>query len=175
LRRICAWCHKPLDDNPDDGSPITHGICEGCAEYFQKDKILVRGFLNTIDAPLLAVDAEVRTISASKLALLALNKEHREIEGKLCGEVIECEYSYLPGGCGKTAHCSSCQIRASVNYTRATGKPLIRIKALQHIKSPDGVKAFDFFISTERLGSSMVLLRLDEVRQADNADREARE
>jgi hypothetical protein len=123
----------------------------------------IRSFLDTIDAPVLVVDGDVRVISANRPALLALKKEYEEIEDKLGGEVIECEYSHLPGGCGKTPHCTGCQIRMNVNHTRATGEPLTRVKACQHTMTSTGRTLVDFYISTEKLGDGTVLLRIDDV------------
>jgi hypothetical protein len=165
VQKVCAWCNKPLNDEPEDGSPITHGICQRCLEFVLMNRTAIRNFLNTIDAPVLAVDREGRAISANRLALLALNKEHSEIADKLGGEVIECEYSYLPEKCGKTIHCTGCQIRGSVNHTRATGKPQTRVKAFQHIMTPTGVKTFDYYISTEKIGDDTVLLRIDDATE----------
>ena len=167
MKSVCAWCQRPLNDAPEDGTPISHGICERCIEYVEMDRTAIGTFLNTIDTPVLAVDGEGRAISANRLALIALKKEHSEIADKLGGEVIECAYSYLPDRCGKTIHCTGCQIRGSVNHTRATGEPLTRVKAYQHIMTPTGVKTFNYLISTEKLGESTVLLRIDEAKEAD--------
>jgi hypothetical protein len=30
MRRVCAWCQKPLDSNPRLSDPVTHGICDRC-------------------------------------------------------------------------------------------------------------------------------------------------
>src|SRR5208337_2660831 len=167
LQMVCAWCQRPLNDEPEDGNPISHGICERCLEYVDMNRTAISSFLNTIDAPVLAVDGEGRAISANRLALVALKKEHSEIADKLGGEVIECEYSYMPEKCGKTIHCTGCQIRGSVNHTRSTGEPLMRVKAYQHIMTPTGVKTFDYYISTEKLGDNTVLLRIDEAKETD--------
>ena len=93
----------------------------------------------------------MKAISANTSALLAFNKDYSEVAGKLGGEVIECIYSHLPEGCGKTIHCTGCQIRGSVNHTRTTGEPLRRTKAYQYIMTRTGVKTFDYHISTESL------------------------
>jgi hypothetical protein len=170
LKKICAWCQKPLDNEPEEGNPITHGICERCAEFVLSNRTRIGSFLNTINTPVLVVDADVKVISANTPALLALKKEHSEIEDKLGGEVIECEYSLLPEGCGKTIHCTGCQIRRSVNHTKATGEPLLRITAFQHIMTPTGVKTYDFHISTEKLGDELVLLAIDEIKETRGAD-----
>jgi hypothetical protein len=165
MKSVCAWCDRPLNDEPEGATPITHGICNRCVEFVTDDRTAIRSFLNTIDAPVLAVDGEGRAISANRRALLALNKEHDEIADRLGGEVIECEYSRLPEKCGKTVHCTGCQIRGSVNHTRATGEPLVRVKAYQHIMTPTGVKTFDYSISTEKLPDGTILLRIDDARE----------
>ena len=162
MRRICAWCKEPL--NGEKAGPISHGICESCSVYVLSEKFRFRDFLESIDAPLLAVDAEGRAITANTVALKTLGKGMPQVEGKLGGEVIECEHSRLPGGCGKTVHCSGCQIRMSVNHTRATGEPRVWTRAYMSIQDPDGVKPYDFFVSTEKLDDGVVLLRIDDAR-----------
>jgi transcriptional regulator of aromatic amino acid metabolism len=165
MKRVCAWCQKPLNDEPEDENPISHGICERCLEFVETDRTAIRTFLNTLDAPVLAVDGDGRAISANRLALAALNKDHSEIADRLGGEVIECQYSYMPEKCGKTIHCTGCQIRGSVTHTLRTGEPLVRVKAYQHIMTLTGVKTFNYLISTEKLGDTTVLLRIDETRE----------
>jgi hypothetical protein len=162
MRRVCAWCHKPLDDKPEDGTPITHGICPLCAEQALASRIAINDFLKTIDAPVLAVDGDVRVIAANTPALLAVKKERAEVEDRLGGEVIVCFHSSQPGGCGGTVHCTGCQIRRSVKHTNETGESLARVKAYQLIATPSGVKMAYFCITTEKLGSSSVLVRIND-------------
>ncbi len=163
--RVCAWCHQPLDVESADG-PVSHGICASCASFVLADKRSLSSFLNTIDAPLLAVDEDVRTLAANGLALQALGKRIAQVEGRRGGDVMECQYSRLPEGCGRTIHCSGCQIRRSVNYTRETGEPLLRVKAYMSIQTPQGIRNYDYFVSTERLDAGVVLLRIDDTRPA---------
>jgi hypothetical protein len=163
-----------LDDKPDDGSPISHGICGGCAEQALTSRTSINAFLNRLEFPVLAVDGNVRVISANTPALLALKKERTEIEHRLGGEVIECIYSAQSGGCGKTLHCTGCQIRMSVNRTNTTGEPLTQVKAYQHIMTPLGAKQIDYYISTEKLGDGTVLLRIDDVRARESTADEDR-
>jgi hypothetical protein len=165
MKSICAWCQHPLNDEPESDAPITHGICDRCVEFVVDSRTAIRTFLDTIDSPVLAIDGEGRAISANRLALLALKKEYDEVAGRLGGEVIECEHSYLPEGCGKTVHCTGCQIRGSVNHTRATGEALLRVRAYQHIMTATGVRTFQYFISTEKLADSTILLRIDDARE----------
>jgi hypothetical protein len=169
MKTICAWCRQPLRSEPGLDGLISHGICKRCMGYVLSDRKSIRKFLDSIDAPVLAVDGEGRAISANRTALLALNKGYEQVAGRLGGEVIECQHSYRPEGCGKTVHCTGCQIRGAVNHTRATGSPLSRAKAYQPIMTPTGVKSFDYYISTERLGDGTILVRIDEAVEAESA------
>ncbi|HET6486932.1 MAG TPA: hypothetical protein VFH83_10965 [Spirochaetia bacterium] len=161
MRRICAWCKAPL--NREKAGPISHGICEPCSVYVLSEKFRFRDFLESIEAPLLAVDGEGRAITANTVALKTLGKGMPQVGGRLPGEVMECEYSRLPGGCGKTVHCNGCQIRMSVDYTRSTGEARVRTRAYIRIQESQGVKQYDYYVSTEKL-DGVVLLRIDETR-----------
>ena len=177
MRRICAWCKAPL--NEEKAGPISHGICESCALFVLSDKFRFRDFLESIDAPLLAVDGSGKAIDANTVALKTLGKGMPRVKGKPPGDVLECEYSRLPGGCGRTTHCLGCQIRVSVDHTRATGEARIRTRACMSIQAADGVKQYDYFVSTEKLDSDVVLLRIDntspsrEARRAESGNGDA--
>jgi len=30
MKRVCAWCQKPLNNEPEGGVPVSHGICDRC-------------------------------------------------------------------------------------------------------------------------------------------------
>lgn len=30
MKRVCAWCQRPLNNEPDGGTPVSHGICDRC-------------------------------------------------------------------------------------------------------------------------------------------------
>ena len=32
MRRICAWCRQPLNDEAEDENPVIHGMCDSCLE-----------------------------------------------------------------------------------------------------------------------------------------------
>jgi hypothetical protein len=164
MSKMCAWCYKPLGHKADDRSSITHGIGEICTGNFLKTRVTLTASLNLIEDPLLAFDQENKTVSANELALLALEKKYSAIEDKPFGEVFGCLYSSYPDGCGNTIHCSECQIRNSINHTRATGESLKGVKVTQLTMTPTGVTLSHFTISTERLGTATVLLRIDGVK-----------
>jgi hypothetical protein len=166
MKSVCAWCHEPLDNGPADGGLISHGICPRCLEFALARRTGIHDFLNTIDAPVLAVDGDVRAVGANDAALRLLGKGIAQVQDRLSGEIVECENAALPGGCGRTDHCTGCQIRSSVIHTRATGEPLLRVPAFQHVVTPTGVKTVRFLISTEEVPGGVVLLRIDEAQEA---------
>jgi hypothetical protein len=38
MKRVCAWCQRPLNDEPENGELISHGICEYCARTLYQEK-----------------------------------------------------------------------------------------------------------------------------------------
>lgn len=30
MKKVCAWCKRPMNEEPENGMPISHGICELC-------------------------------------------------------------------------------------------------------------------------------------------------
>ena len=38
MKRVCAWCRRPLNDESENGEPISHGICEYCARTLYQEK-----------------------------------------------------------------------------------------------------------------------------------------
>ena len=59
----------------------------------------------------IVVDGDGRIQSANKLGRETVSKDMDHITGYLGGEVFQCHYATLPGGCGQTLHCKSCVIR----------------------------------------------------------------
>jgi hypothetical protein len=35
VKKVCAWCKKPLDDAAEQEAPVSHGICNRCASSVQ--------------------------------------------------------------------------------------------------------------------------------------------
>lgn len=64
MKKICAWCQKPMNDEPEDGTPISHGICDQCVEHVMKDRTAIWFVLSSINSPQLAVDGDKRANTA---------------------------------------------------------------------------------------------------------------
>lgn len=172
MRAVCAWCGVDLrSSEPAGNAPssheITHGICEPCQKYFfsPRDHTL-RGFLNTLTAPVVVLDDDLRMLEANDRALAALGKTRDAILGLKSGEVIECANARLPGGCGKTVHCAACTLRNSVRETFETGEGFTSVPAwirLDHETVEESRKRVRVLISTEKVGN-VVMMRIDDIK-----------
>jgi PAS domain-containing protein len=154
---ICAWCQRLLSDNVD--APVTHGLCPSCAADLEFLPQSLDRLLNTLPAPVLAVDGEGRMLAANKAAAALVRSDVPLIKGRLTGEVLLCVHADLPGGCGRTTHCSGCAIRRAFEHTAATGDPVRDATAFTHVHGIDGPTRIPFRVCTERLGP-LVLLEL---------------
>jgi hypothetical protein len=161
LKVVCAWCKKEIVDAPENRDfPVSHGICEACAFHVKASMGMpLVQFLGGLSCPVVVSDAEGRIIGANADAEKILQKKADEINGVMGGLVFECEYAYLPEGCGNTDHCAGCAIRNTVMDTLATGhnytKKSVSLKHRQ--QGPLSVR-----LSTERAGKA-VLIRIDEI------------
>jgi len=166
VRRVCAWCEKELgwsESPPGFQNAVTHGMCEECAYHlFAQIGMPLRKYLDGLGAPVLVMnpDGSVKTVNSQATELV--QKELSEIEGNLGGDVFECAYASLPGGCGQTVHCSGCTIRKTVMETFETGQSRLRVPAYLNRESSGEAEQIRFLISTEKV-ADIVLLRVDEV------------
>jgi hypothetical protein len=167
---VCAWCGAAMgavEGNFDDRFPVTHGICGACSRTFAAEpgRKSFQEFIDGLGVPLLLVDDDVRVLAANWQARDALGKDLPNIVGRKSGDVIECRYSGLVGGCGQTAHCRSCTIRNCVAKTNLTGKPCLKVLAHPDVEVGAEFKTLNMLISTEKVGAC-VLLRIDEISAA---------
>ncbi|TFH28312.1 MAG: hypothetical protein E4G98_05440 [Promethearchaeota archaeon] len=162
---LCAWCKQPLLKKDSDATnhSISHGICEKCRFELEYNRIPIQDLLNEMDGPILMQNSDGRVFAANHAAQNTLKKKISEIQGKLRGDVIECVYAALPGGCGYTEHCSACIIRQTVQITHETGQSQNGIKASHFHITPKGPKRYWITISTEKVGDA-VLLRIDDMQ-----------
>lgn len=40
LRTVCSWCSKVIAEGDDPTAPVTHGICDDCADNMRKEAAL---------------------------------------------------------------------------------------------------------------------------------------
>jgi PAS domain-containing protein len=168
MKVICAWCNKEIgiSSAQDEASDyeVTHGICPSCKEYYLSNRFLTLDqFLNRLEAPVLMVNEAGEVVLANDQALQLLGKEQHQVSGFRGGDVLECAYARLPGGCGTTIHCKACTIRINVMKTFATGKSLRSVPAYLNRENDGVIQKVEFLISTEKV-DEVVLLRIDEVK-----------
>jgi hypothetical protein len=115
----------------------------------------------------------VRVCTGNKHARRMFGGGISRLDGRRGGEVIECVHAREPGGCGGTLHCKSCTIRRTVLDTFATGRSFVRVPAYPDVQTESGVKTLNVWISTEKVGT-FVLLQIEnivgEVSDAASAD-----
>lgn len=166
MKRICAWCKIEMgsdDSKAGSENSITHGICGNCRDniLFQMG-VKLGEFLDSLKLPIIVVNSLGAIVTGNIQARTLLGKELTEIEGYKGGEVFECAYARLPGGCGNTTHCSGCTIRRTVMDTYGTGKSFLKVPATLNRNTPQEPEQIKLLISTERL-VDLVLLRIDEM------------
>jgi PAS domain-containing protein len=161
MRHVCAWCGREYGVSGDETAPnhITHGICAECEDYFQRDEPeSLRRFLNRFDAPVLLVDDDAQVRTANDAACRLLETDPAEIGDLMFGEMVQCGWSRLPGGCGRTEHCAACAIRLIVGETLAMETDIVDRRALVDRFDDEGhVRRSHFLVSTERHGDTILL------------------
>jgi hypothetical protein len=164
MKRICAWCKidmgtKLIDANFEN--TVTHGICPACLETnFQLRQSSLIDILDRLDTPVIVIDSTMCVCSANKQAQALLQKKLPDIVGVVAGEMLECVYSKLTGGCGNTTHCDGCMIRNTVTDTFQTGKSHLKIPAHLLQGTPDNNQEINLLLSTEKV-KDVVLLRVN--------------
>ena len=163
MRRECAWCGMEMGQTGEsEGGVITHGICGACRQRFfsGSEPDGLQELLDRLPVPVLVVDDDVRVRGANRAAREALGKSLNDVQGRLGGEALECVHAGEPGGCGRTAHCKGCVIRAMVTDTFVNDNDHSQVPATQHIGTADGPQSVELRVSTEKFGG-LVLLRIE--------------
>jgi hypothetical protein len=137
---------------------VTHGICEDCSRtLLEGDGRTLREFLDSLEEPVIVVDAERVVVGVNEPARSRLGRRVGENQRLLAGELIECRFAGLPGGCGNTPQCPGCSIRSAIAETHRTGHGVERVATAQ--KTIRG--EIRLVVSTEKMGD-LVLMRIDE-------------
>lgn len=160
MNRICAWCGAVLGEDPDAVRPgeVTHGICPACVRDVSRGGGMPLGeFVEGLDAPVLLLDASHTIGLANDAACRLLGHDPGAVVGRATGQVFDCAHASLPGGCGRTIHCSGCAIRQAVAHTHLTGESLEGIPATIRAVQDPGPEDVELVISTARLGDRILL------------------
>lgn len=177
MLRRCAWCGFGIDadggavaePSGDGAGPVSHGLCRPCERRLVADLgIPIHRFLEGLDTPVTLVEPDTPTLlvdvedggrvtSANRSALGSIGRNETPGDRPLVGEVFECANASLPGGCGRTVHCSACAIRRSLEETWESGRPLDRIPATLKPVDGDPDGQVELEISTRRVGERVLL------------------
>jgi hypothetical protein len=167
MKQVCLYCGCYLgsvETTLGDSTLISHGVCSICFPTFMRGMGQpLTDFLDALPGPIYVVDAECRVVGANTLGLQQVSKDLSAIEGQLAGEVFECKYAKLPGGCGRTLHCKTCTIRRTVTKTAETGESCLRVPAFIDLADISKDMTVRFLISTEKVNDA-VLLRIDDAQ-----------
>jgi hypothetical protein len=155
----CAWCQKEFLPSDDKGVKflVTHGLCESCRIDLEYKRIPLDDFINTLAIPVLVTDLNVNVTTANTAAEGKLNKKLTEFQGQLLGDVIECIYAELPGGCGEISHCTACALRNTVIKTYQTSENQVDVETFQFLKTPQGSQKVNSLISTQMVGDVVLV------------------
>lgn len=168
VKQVCAWCKSDIaiiDERNKDEESISHGICNNCfRDIIAEESESLVDFLDGIKTPVLIATDNVKIIAANSSAQKLVGKDIDHIKSYLGGEVFECTYSKLPGGCGRTLHCKDCVIRNSTMKTLESGEPQYKKPAVLNHGDLDDINKVSLLISTEKKGD-YVLIRIDEVKE----------
>ncbi|MEN6611428.1 MAG: hypothetical protein ABFC24_11345 [Methanoregulaceae archaeon] len=166
MKKVCTFCGKVIDAGASPDDPVSHGVCPACyRQLLARYGFDLTKFLDFLEAPVFLVDSDVNVLAANSRALSYVGKTKDRIQGKLCGDVLECINAFRPKGCGKTDLCPDCTFRSSVIETYSTGNPVTRRSAVLLTKNGDLLKEIPFLVSTRKDGD-VVLLRLEPVAAA---------
>ena len=173
IRRVCCVCGvelgSPLETNKP-GETLSHGFCRHCLEqYMAGTGESFDDYLDTIEVPILVANSNGSVLFANTQARELVSKDLDQISGRLGGEVFDCEYASLPGGCGHTIHCQSCTVRNTIMKTFETGEPCTRVKACLDLDTIIGPRVARFLISSEKTGETVTLI-IEEINTPDQTD-----
>lgn len=163
MDRICAWCLGTRSD-AEGTDEEARGICRGCSEdlrYSRGSRLSSR--LEGLVVPVLVVDREGIVQAANTRAWSGLSPER--FSDPRPGDFLGCAHASLPGGCGRTEHCSECAIRRAFTQTLETGLPVSRVPATVD-GGPGGSRAVDLELTAARVGG-FVVLRVDRMGSAE--------
>jgi len=152
-----------VKESSHDNSIISHGICDHCRDNVRfQQGVTLQSYIDSLAIPIFVIDDKGVVQTVNNKACQALGKNPADIVHHLGGDVFECEHARLPGGCGKTIHCSGCSIRRAVTECYNSGEPKSMVPACVNPETPSAV---ELMITTIRVNDG-VLLRIDRMKTA---------
>ena len=151
MRVLCSYCGAAMGERePLASEDVSHGICKECTEEFPQrwGGAELGRYLDLFEMPVIAVNRDSLVIAANQHMASMLGEPQRSVFGLLGGQVMECEYSKLPGGCGHTTHCPACTIRRTVMATMEDGQNRDNVSAV--LQREDGAVVMSISTVLER-------------------------
>ena len=149
---------------------MTHGICPDCSRAISDQ--IGRGlpeFLDTLITAVVATDANGVVGAVNAAARHVLDGETGPGPQLMIGDVTECEYARLPGGCGGTRHCTACDLRNAITETYRTGTGREDLTITQRAVTKTGLVTRRYRAATKKSGE-VVLLRIDQIDDTPPTD-----
>lgn len=163
MRRVCAWCGTEMGGDITGDGLVTHGICLACADkLFSSEPVSLQHIIDRFEMPVMVVDGDVTVALLNERAQETLGITSEQAEHRRGGDVFDCVYSHLPGGCGRTIHCAGCALRRAVTTTYETGEPQVRVPATLTKSGPDDPSSVTLTITTVKK-DEMVIVKLDKM------------
>lgn len=163
MRCVCAWCGAEITADREGDGQVSHGICLDCADgMLANEAVPLQHLIDKLEMPVLVVDSDVTVELVNQSAQEALGVSSEEARHRRGGEVFDCLHSHLPGGCGRTIHCTGCVLRRAVARTHETGEPQMRVPATLKKGDPDAPSSIAFLVTTVKK-ENVVLVKLDKV------------
>jgi PAS domain-containing protein len=122
--------------------------------------IPIQSIIDRFPFPILVVDEDVTVSVLNKRGQEILGIPPNRVDRQRGGELFGCVNSHLPGGCGRTVHCSGCALRRAVTATYHTREPQVRVPATLKTGDPDSPAEVALTFSTSMRGSA-VLVKID--------------
>jgi ribosomal protein L40E len=162
---ICSKCGAVLPPFATTENPKRiYKICAECeADLTRQIKgPAVEKYLETLGAPALVVNRDLRVIAYNQNCLRNLCGNESKPTGLLAGEFLECHNASLPERCGATPACLDCAIRRTAIDTLRTKESQKYVPALIPGKDGNRMVQREFLISTDKLGD-MVQITIEKL------------
>ena len=134
-----------------------------CADkLFADQAVSLQSIIDKLPIPVLIVDSDVTVSLLNKQAQETLGTSPERAVDRKGGELFDCVYSHLPGGCGRTIHCAGCALRRAITKTYETGEPQVFIPASLKRNDPDDPSSVILTVTTIKRGN-LVMVKLEQV------------
>ena len=165
MKRQCAWCKKEMGQvtspSKSGSQEISHGICSACEFHMRASSrtMELNEYIEDFPHPIVIIDNDRVITNANKVARVALDQDFSSVEQLPAGKVLECKNSHLPGGCGKTVHCGTCNLRILIMDTYNLDKQYVDEQIIIEQTSENALRHLKMSVSSLKI-DGVVYLRI---------------